>query len=181
MVSSSFLSNSVGAGLEVVAVLVALGPVDDVDAEVGEADVDLVELVGEADHLLGQHLVDLVVEQIALLLAELDELLDRGVLLFDGCRGSKWSKWSLLVELDAMTADAGSDRRSPRARPGSPCKRGSSALLFQEAVRRALVPWRSRLADLSLSSLRRCSRQRSLQLVEGLSQSPVLPGAKLAF
>ena len=73
----------VGAGLEVVAVLVALGAVDDVDAEVGEPEIDLVQLVGEADHLFRQHLVDLVVQEVALLLAQLDELLDRAVLLFD--------------------------------------------------------------------------------------------------
>ena len=73
------------AGLEVVPVLVALGPVDDVDAEIREPEIDLVQLVREAHHLLGQHLVDLVVEEIALLLAQLDQLLDRAVLLFDGC------------------------------------------------------------------------------------------------
>src|SRR6202035_1565326 len=78
-----FLVELGGGRLEVVPVLVALGTVDDVDAEIGEPDVDLIQLVGEGDHLLGQHLVDLVVEEIALLLAQLDELLDGGVLLFD--------------------------------------------------------------------------------------------------
>ncbi len=73
------------AGLEVIPVLVALGPVDDVDAQIREPEIDLIQLVREAYHLLGQHLVNLVVKKVALFLAQLDELLDRAVLLFDGC------------------------------------------------------------------------------------------------
>src|SRR6202035_5252969 len=42
-----FLVELGGGRLEVVPVLVALGTVDDVDAEIGEPDVDLIQLVGE--------------------------------------------------------------------------------------------------------------------------------------
>src|SRR5215210_4485922 len=82
------------ARLEVVPVLIAFRAVDDVHAEVREAEIDLVQLVGKADDLLGQHLVDLVVQEIALLLAKLDELLDGAVLLFDGCETRNSQKCS---------------------------------------------------------------------------------------
>ena len=59
---------------DLLAVVVALRAVEDVDLELVEAAVDLVDLVRQADDLVGQHLVDLVVEQIVLLLAELDQL-----------------------------------------------------------------------------------------------------------
>ncbi len=99
----------VRARLEVVPVLVALGTVDHVDPEVLEAQVDLVQLVREAYHLLGQHLVDLVVQEIALLLAQLDELFYGAVLLFDGCETG--SRQSVLPIWDAI-----SERESAGAR-----------------------------------------------------------------
>ena len=126
-----------GARLQLVAVLVALGPVDDVDAEVGEADVDLVELVGEADHLLRQHLVDLVVEQIPLLLAQLDELVDRGVLVLDGTRVA-------MANIDLLAAEY--DRPGPpqgRLLAATPCRRRlNSSFSFKRLARRPSSPAR---------------------------------------
>ena len=176
VVSSSFLSNSLAPDLEVVPVLVALGPVDDVDAEIREPEVDLVQLVREAHHLLGQHLVDLVVEEIALLLAQLDELLDRGVLLFDGCEaGNRQS--ALLSAATGLGGDRGSSSRpwfascrDPRCelrlkRVFSSTRRSRSADGSPCAAPRDRSP---------ASSWSRCLRQRSPFLLRD-SRSRILP------
>ena len=60
-----------------------LGILDDVDAEVCEADVDLIQLLGKRSDLLGEDFVDLVVEQEAFFFSENDELLDFRIFLFD--------------------------------------------------------------------------------------------------
>ena len=56
---------------------------DDVDAEVVEADVDLVELFGQARYFFGQDFVNLVVKEKALFFSQCDELLDLDVFFFD--------------------------------------------------------------------------------------------------
>ena len=61
---------------------VLLVRVDDLDAGAAEGVEQVVELVGRGD-LRRQQLVDLVVEQVALLLADVDELPDFVVLFFD--------------------------------------------------------------------------------------------------
>ena len=60
-----------------------LGVFNDVDAEVGEADVDLVELLGKACDFLRENFVDLVVEEESFFLPQSDELLDLDVFFFD--------------------------------------------------------------------------------------------------
>ncbi len=96
------------------AAAIALGPIDDRDAELVEADVDLVQLVGQRRDLVGQQVVDLVVEEIALLPAELDELLDGGYLVFDqilGCGGHfrllRWARGPRPVPLLALGCRTG--------------------------------------------------------------------------
>ena len=63
-----------------------LRDVDDFDPEVAEPDVDLVELLRSVRELLGQRLVDLVVQEIPALLAEVDQRPDFGVFFFYGHR-----------------------------------------------------------------------------------------------
>ena len=60
-----------------------LGVLDDVDAQVVEADVDLVQLFRQAGDFLGKQLVDLVVKQKALFFADCDELFYFRVFFFD--------------------------------------------------------------------------------------------------
>ena len=67
--------------LDVVAQVFLVG-VDDLDAGAAERVEEIVELVGRGD-FRRQQLVDLVVEEVALLLADVDELPDFVVLLFD--------------------------------------------------------------------------------------------------
>ena len=67
--------------LDVVAQVFLIG-VDDLDARAAERVEQIVELVGRRD-VGRQQLVDLVVEEVALLLADVDELPDLVVLLLD--------------------------------------------------------------------------------------------------
>ena len=163
-----------GPRLQLVAVLVALGPVDDVDAEVGEADVDLVELVGEADHLLRQHLVDLVVEQVALVLAQLDELPDRGVLVvhcYQACDGQ-----SDLLFLPAPTERCPRRAARRRARSSPPRRAGGGSARLSLSTGLPGAPRRpARAASLiSRDSSRRrfwCQRRSSLEMESGCPAS----------
>ena len=69
--------------LQVVA-LVPVGTSDDVDGDAVETDVQLVQVLGGGSYLVRQHLVDLVLQQIALRRPQLEELFYRCEPLFDG-------------------------------------------------------------------------------------------------
>ena len=70
-------------GFDIAAVVIPLWAVDHLDSEVTEANVHLVQLRRNGDHLVGQDLYDLVVEDVPLVLAKLDQRLDRRDLLLD--------------------------------------------------------------------------------------------------
>jgi hypothetical protein len=169
-----FLVELARAGLEVVAVLIPLGPVDDVDAEVGEADVDLIQLVRKADHLLGEDLVDLVVKEVPLLFPQLDQLLDRGVLLFDG-RQARNGQCSLPIQLEDMAGaprdGQSAGKRSTRVWPGPPVQAAAQAFfLFHQAVEARPILVALRLRDFARQLARPLQLPAAVQFFEGLQE-----------
>ena len=82
---------------DLVVAQILLVRVDDLDARAAEGVEEVVQLVGRRD-LRRQQLVDLVVEEVALLLADVDELPYLVVLLFEGlvaaCYVSSSMRWS---------------------------------------------------------------------------------------
>src|SRR3954454_10453609 len=81
-----------------------LGILDDVDAEVCEADVDLIELLRQRGNFLGEGFVDLVVKQEALFFPYNDELLYFRVFFFDTQLADPLVKIGFLFEIRAPQA-----------------------------------------------------------------------------
>ena len=115
--------------IEVLVAAVRLVGIDDLDAGAAEGVEQIVEILGRGD-LGGQHLVDLVVEQVALLLADGDQLAYFVVFFFNRqghvlrirlikCLVSDCIKF-------ALCAPAARRARSPSAAPPCSCSRSIS-------------------------------------------------------